>query len=121
MQIEGEPINRFAEDNYVMLIVMNNWLGSDIYQDSNIEKSGKYTILPGTITMSFNGMGVIRYASGIANSLQFFAVMVPNAISPNQITKLADIKILGGHILASTGEGVIGAMPSTISQPKVSK
>jgi hypothetical protein len=112
MAIAGtQPIMRYQKKDKLILISRNAWAGTDRLTDTVIEKSAPFSIDNGAVQLQFKGKGIIKYAAGQMNSIELYIVMLPNDISPDQITRLADVEKVGGVVLARTGQNVEGAIP----------
>lgn len=104
----------------LMLLARNNWASVDRLTDTAIEKSGLYSIDGTVIPLQIIGKGVIKWAIGAPNMAELYIVMLPNDVSPDQITRLADIDKIGGKIVAKAGQAVVGQPsinPTTTSSP----
>ena len=82
--------------------------------DTAIEKSALYSIDGGEVNMQFKGRGVIRFAPLQINGVELYVAMIPNDVSADQVTKLADLERIGGKIVARAGHNVPGGpLPAT--------
>lgn len=115
--ITTDTIKQYKKTHKLILLTRNNWATSDRLNDTEIEKSNLYTIDDGEITLQFVGGRKIRYAQVGSNSIEFYIIMIPNGVEPDQITKLSDLDKLGGKILARNGQVVsfAGTPPNTAS------
>jgi hypothetical protein len=116
--VETQPVMRYQKQDKLILIARNAWAGTDRLTDTVIEKSAPFSIDDGAVQLQFKGKGIIKYAAGRMNSIELYIVMLPNEISPDQITRIADIEKVGGVVLARAGQNVEGgAVPPGTSAP----
>ena len=98
--------------NAVLVARVQNAL-VDKLSDTAIETSIAYNIDGGALTLSHLSTQKLRYPIGQSANVELNLVVLPKTISPDQILKLADVKMLGGKIIASAGQMVQGIAPVT--------
>ncbi len=118
--VDMTRVQRYAEKYKAMLVVRNgSWENVDAFNDTAIEKSVLYTIDGPKLQISFQGNGNIKFAAGLPSEVLFYVVLLPNNIRADQITRLSDVKSLGGRIIAITGQAVTGApLHQALPSPK---
>ncbi len=114
--VDAPRLEKYKDDYKVILLARNaSTANVDPQSDTAIERSTAYTIDGPVLQMSFTGSGKLKFGAGQGNMVAFYAVLIPNAVSPDEITRLADIARVNGKTVAQAGQIVVGAMPPSAS------
>jgi hypothetical protein len=100
--VDPSEIQRFADDFKLYLIARTAWPNIDEMTDVVIAKSSSYTITSQEMDMAI-AKPKLNIALGQMNHIGYYLVVLPNDISIDQVLRLADVKKLGGRILAGKG------------------
>lgn len=121
----GAPLNYFLEANTTLLsdfkgshklmrIVRVPFADADRMTDKNIEKSGLYTITGGAVMLAHPTSGKLRFLPLTPTPVEFNLVLIPGAISADQVNSLADVETLNGKIIATTATNVVGGLRTSL-------
>ena len=123
------PLSYFLEANVtalaeyksserLMLILRVPYAEADRMSDRIIEKSRAYTITGNAVMLAHPTSNKLRFMAFQPTPVEFNLVMIPNAISEDQINCLEDVEHVGGRILATTATNVVGGPPDQQQPPK---
>jgi hypothetical protein len=95
----------------LMLIVRPSLLGADPMADTNIGKSGSFTISGASVALAVPANTPLRMVPNQLNVLEYDAVLLPLGIGPDRVRTLADVIDLGGKIFETRGTSVMAGPP----------
>jgi hypothetical protein len=78
----------------------------DEMTDAAIVKSGLYNIDTVPVTLAVKAPGPLHFEPNRTYTIEYIAALIPSKVRVEQITRLADVRELGGHLLGS-GEDAI--------------
>jgi hypothetical protein len=111
MNVDTKILTRFKDNFKLMTLARVNFADKDPITDTLIEKSAPYTITGGLVVVAFNSQSVLRFAPLQPNGIQLFLLLIPKNSSPDSVKSLGDVERIGGKILTSRGQTVIGGPP----------
>ncbi len=111
MNINSSQLRNHSNESKLMLIVRAVFADVDRMTDQRIEKSTPYTIVGDQRTMALVTSSRMILAANAPNLVEYNAILLPSNISPERITTLADVERVGGKILVTQGQTVIGGPP----------
>jgi hypothetical protein len=118
LEANTAPLVELKHTQKLMLILRVPYGDVDRATDKRIEKSGTYTITGNAVMLVHGSSGSLRFAALQATPVEFNLVLLPSAISPDQIFSIDDVEHIGGKVLATTATSVIGGPPDTPPPPK---
>jgi hypothetical protein len=101
MAVATHDIQAAAKTHRLMLILRPNLMGSDPMTDTNIAKSGLFTIAGPVVVLAIPLTTPLRMAANQVNLMDFNAVLLPIGVGPERIKSLADVLDLGGSVFQS--------------------
>jgi hypothetical protein len=111
MAVATHEIQGAAKTHRLMLIIRPNLMGTDPMTDTNIGKSGLFTIAGSVVVLALPTMTPLRMAPNQENFMDFNAVLLPIGVGPERIRSLADVVDLGGSIFQSRATSVRAGAP----------
>ncbi len=112
--VDSSLLAEYEQSDKLLIILRVAWGNIDEMTDRAISKSAPFTITGGIITIVVPAVpGQLDMSSTVGNSLFFYAVLLPDQVSPEQIFSLSDVLNLGGKILSERG---IGLPPLTLTK-----
>jgi hypothetical protein len=99
----------------LMLIVRPNILGTDRMTDTNMGKSGLFTISDPTVALALPTNTPLRMVPNQLNFLEYNAVLLPLGVGPDRVRTLADVVDLGGKIFETRASSVMAGPPMDLS------
>lgn len=100
---EGSRMQQYAANYKALLIVLTAWPNIDIMTDQAIAKSIAYTIPDNAFVMAIPRPRIrVRDHPG-PEDVNFYLAVIPNDVSPDEITKLTDVAHVGGKLLEARG------------------
>jgi hypothetical protein len=100
-----------AANHRLMLIIRPNLMGTDPMTDTNIAKSGLFTIAGPVVVLALPTATPLRMAINQVNLMDFDAILLPIGIGPERIRSLADVVDLGGSIFQTRATSVMAGAP----------
>jgi hypothetical protein len=120
MVVATHELQDVAKTQRMMMVVRPNLMGIDPLTDTNIGKSGLYTITGPAVTLVVPTNTPLRMVVNQPNIMEYIAVLLPVGIGPERIRTLADVIDLGGRIYQTRGSSVMAGSPidpSTLPVP----
>src|ERR1700688_10965 len=111
MAVATRDIQGAAKTHRLMLITRPNLMGADPMTDTNIAKSGLFTIAGSVVVLALPTMTPLRMAANQVNLVDFNTVLLPIGVGPERIRSLADVVDLGGSIFQTRATSVMAGAP----------
>jgi hypothetical protein len=122
MTINTPLLQQYRNDHKLMLLVRAVFADVDRMSDTKIEKSALYSIPIGDpLTLALVSTGKMKVAALQATQVEYDIILLPSSVSHDRVTMLSDVEPLGGKILATAGQMLMGGPPdtnTTDNQPK---
>ena len=107
--VNGAAIIEYATNFKLMLIVRDKFADIDEMTDTDIEKTGLYTIEPQFMTLANASNHVLNRVLNANVLVIFYIALIPVNYSKDDIKSLADIGKVGGKLLESGSTNVVGS------------
>lgn len=111
MAVTTHDLQNAAKTQRMMLILRPVLMGSDPMTDTNIAKSGLFTISGPTVVLAISSLPPLLMAADQMNFMEFNAVLLPVGVGPERIRSLADVLDLGGRIYQTRATSVMAGAP----------
>jgi hypothetical protein len=95
----------------MMMIIRPSIMGADPMTDTNIAKSGLFTISGPAVALAIPVSTPLRMVPNQLNFMEYNAVLIPNGVGSDRIRSLADVVDLGGKIFQTRGSSVMAGSP----------
>jgi hypothetical protein len=116
MSFNTKALLEYKTSNKLMMVVRTAYPDRDRMTDTNIEKSGLYTIDGNPVALAHRSSGVLVFPALQPVLVEFWLVLIPATYPPDSIKSLSDVEKIGGKLLAIKGALITGA-PSTTPVP----
>jgi hypothetical protein len=117
MIVSTHDLQGLAKTQRMMLIMRPVLLGADPMTDTNIAKSGLFTIAGPAITLAVPSNTPLRMVPNQPNLIDYNAVLLPIGVGPERIRTLADVVDLGGAVYATRATSVMAGPAIDTANP----
>jgi hypothetical protein len=102
--VDASSLQPYKDEFNALLIVRIGYANIDRPTDTMIEKSVPYTIENRTFRISHPSDGKLRYMPGQPSVIEFNLALIPKTVTPDQITRLQDVTMVGGMIVQTVAQ-----------------
>lgn len=118
MTVDTHELQGLEKSHRLMLLVRPQLIGTDRITDTNIGKSGLFTISGAAVTIALPANVPLRMVPNQVNFMEYNAVLLPVGIGPERISSLRDVTDLGGKVFQSRGSSVMAGAALNAPQTK---
>ncbi len=111
MVVATHDLQDLTKTHRMMMIVRPNIMGPDPMTDTNIAKSGLFTISGSAVTLAVPASSPLRMVPNQLNFMEYNAVLIPVGVGSDRIRSLADVLDLGGKLFERRGSSVMAGSP----------
>lgn len=97
--LDTTKLSEYSQTQKAFLIVLNADAAAGKMGDTAIEKSPARILSGSSLEFRFSGTGKFFFGFG-DTVLQFYLVLIPKNANPDDVSRLADVSLLGGKVVA---------------------
>jgi hypothetical protein len=116
MLVDTKGLLKYKDSHKLMMIIRADFADIDQMTDQMIERSGLYTITGLSTPIAHQTSNILRFNALQPNNIKLYLTLIPNNSSIDGIKSLGDVERVGGKILTSRGQVIMGGPPDNSRQ-----